>query len=63
MRLKVRFDNLEAAGAKGVLLAGNDEEPGLGIAGNDTLPGFRLAASAAKDLRTQITAAEAAGKP
>ena len=60
---KVRFDNLEAAGAKGVLLAGNDEEPGLGIAGNDTLPGFRLAASAAKDLRAQITAAEAAGKP
>ena len=60
---KVRFDNLEAAGAKGVLLAGNDEEPGLGIAGNDTLPGFRLTASAAKDLRAQITAAEAAGKP
>ena len=60
---KVRFDNLEAAGAKGVLLAGHDEEPGLGIAGNDTLPGFRLAASAAKDLRAQITAAEAAGKP
>lgn len=47
---KVRFDNLQAAGAKGVLLAGHDEEPGLGIAGNETLPGFRLAASAAKDL-------------
>ena len=60
---KVRFDNLQAAGAKGVLLAGHDEEPGLGIAGNETLPGFRLAASAAKDLRAQITAAEAAGKP
>ena len=60
---KVRFDNLQAAGAKGVLLAGHDEEPALGIAGNETLPGFRLAASAAKDLRAQITAAEAAGKP
>ncbi len=60
---KARFDNLAAAGAKGVLLAGHDEEPALGIAGNDSLPGFRLAASAVTGVREQIAAAEKAGKP
>ncbi|MFW0182124.1 S8 family serine peptidase [Rothia sp. CCM 9417] len=48
---KVRFDNLEKAGAKGVVLASNLEIENIGIAGNATIPGIRLSKSDAEKVR------------
>lgn len=47
----VRFDNIEKAGGKGVVLAGAVESDEAGIAGNSTIPGVRLARSFAEKLR------------
>ena len=48
---KVRFDNLEKAGAKGVVLASHVEIENVGIAGNSTIPGVRLSKSDAAKVR------------
>ena len=48
---KVRFDNAEKAGAKGVVLSSQEERAELGIAGNETIPGFRVAKSASDKVR------------
>lgn len=48
---KVRFDNAEKAGAKGVVLSSQEERAELGIAGNETIPGFRVTKSASDKVR------------
>jgi subtilisin family serine protease len=53
---KVRFDNVQAAGGVGVLLAGTINEFDAGIAGNATIPGAELTADAAASLQTAATA-------
>ena len=53
---KVRFDNAEAAGAKGVLLSSNENAPGVGIAGNTTIPGVRLSRNSYEQLKDEIAA-------
>lgn len=47
----VRFDNIEKAGGKGVVLAGAVEADEAGIAGNSTIPGVRLNRSYAESMR------------
>ncbi|MDO5750493.1 MAG: S8 family serine peptidase [Rothia sp. (in: high G+C Gram-positive bacteria)] len=53
---KVRFDNAQAAGAKGVVLSSNVNNPGVGIAGNTTIPGVRLSKDSYAELKGDIEA-------
>ena len=48
---KVRFDNVEKAGGKGVVLSSEEEKPALPIGGNESIPGFRVAKSASAKVR------------
>lgn len=52
----VRFDNVEAAGGIGVLLAGTVNTFDSGIAGNRTIPGAELTADSAASLRSAAQA-------
>ncbi|WP_326504107.1 S8 family serine peptidase [Rothia nasimurium] len=54
----VRFNNLEAAGAKGVVLASNLDVETVGIAGNRTIPGIRLNLQHAERVRAAIQQGE-----
>lgn len=54
---KVRFDNLEKAGAKGVVMSSVVFAETAGIAGNSTIPGVRLS----KDDTAKVRAAAKAG--
>ncbi|MFW0110050.1 S8 family serine peptidase [Rothia sp. P13129] len=51
-----RFNNIEAAGGKGVVLAGAVEAENAGIAGNRTIPGVRLNKSSAAKVRDAAAA-------
>ncbi len=64
MRLKVRFDNLEAAGAQRSVLtqATTKREPGLGIAGNRHPAGSAWQHPPLRTCVHRSTAAEAAIK-
>ena len=53
---KTRFDNVQAAGGVGVVMAGHDERYSIGIGGNTTIPGLRLTASSTKDLEKALAA-------
>ena len=53
---KVRFDNVQAAGGVGVVMAGKAERYTIGIGGNATIPGLRLTASSTKDLEKALAA-------
>ena len=48
---KVRFDNVQAAGGVGVVMAGKAERYTIGIGGNATIPGLRLTASSTRTWR------------
>ena len=50
----VRFDNLQAAGATGVVVASNTEVGDTAIGGNSAIPGVRLAKSQVERLSSQI---------
>ncbi|MDY3048511.1 MAG: S8 family serine peptidase [Rothia sp. (in: high G+C Gram-positive bacteria)] len=54
----VRFNNLEAAGAKGVVLASSVEMETTGIAGNKTIPGVRLNRTDAQKVRQAVEAGQ-----
>lgn len=51
---RVRFDNLQAAGATGVVVASNTEVGDTAIGGNSAIPGVRLAKSQVERLSSQI---------
>ena len=51
---RVRFDNLQAAGATGVVIASNTEVGDTAIGGNSAIPGVRLAKSQVERLSSQI---------
>ena len=51
---RVRFDNLQAAGATGVGIASNTEGGDTAIGGNSAIPGVRLAKSQVERLSAQI---------
>ena len=51
---RVRFDNLQAAGATGVVVASNTEVGDTAIGGNSAIPGVRLAKSQVERLSAQI---------
>lgn len=51
---RVRFDNLQAAGATGVVVASNTEVGDTAIGGNSSIPGVRLAKSQVERLSSQI---------
>jgi subtilisin family serine protease len=53
---KVRFDNVQAAGGVGVLLAGTIDIFDSGIAGNATIPGAELTADSAASLQAAAKA-------
>lgn len=53
---KTRFDNVQAAGGVGVLLAGTIDIFDSGIAGNATIPGAELTKQSAASLRAAATA-------
>ena len=53
---KTRFDNVQAAGGLGVVMAGKAERYTIGIGGNATIPGLRLTASSTKDLEKALAA-------
>lgn len=55
---KVRFDNLQAAGATGVVIASNTEVGDTAIGGNSSIPGVRLAKSQVERLSAQIDSGE-----
>ncbi|WP_159076736.1 S8 family serine peptidase, partial [Mycobacterium tuberculosis] len=55
---KVRFDNLQAAGATGVVLTSNTEVGDTAIGGNSSIPGVRLAKSQVERLSAQIDSGE-----
>ena len=55
---KVRFDNVEKAGGKGVVLSSEEEKPALPIGGNESIPGFRVAKSASAKVREAAAAGE-----
>lgn len=54
----VRFNNIEKAGGKGVILASNLDYETIGIAGNSTIPGIRLVAQDAEKVRAALDAGE-----
>ncbi|WP_237201922.1 S8 family serine peptidase [Rothia nasimurium] len=54
----VRFNNIEKAGGKGVILASNLDYETVGIAGNRTIPGVRLVAQDAEKVRAALDAGE-----
>ena len=51
---RVRFNNLQAAGATGVVVASNTEVGDTAIGGNSAIPGVRLAKSQVERLSSQI---------
>ena len=51
---RVRFDNLQAAGATGVVIASDTEVGDTAIGGNSAIPGVRLAKSQVERLSSQI---------
>ena len=51
---RVRFDNLQAAGATGVVIASDTEVGDTAIGGNSAIPGVRLAKSQVGRLSSQI---------
>ena len=51
---RVRFDNLQAAGATGVVIASDTEVGDTAIGGNSAIPGVRLAKSQVERLSYQI---------
>ena len=51
---RVRFDNLQAAGATGVVIASDTEVGDTAIGGNSAIPGVRLAKSQVERLASQI---------
>ena len=51
---RVRFDNLQAAGATGVVIASDTEVGNTAIGGNSAIPGVRLAKSQVERLSSQI---------
>ncbi len=51
---KVRFDNIEKAGGKGVVLTSDRYTEDSGIAGNETIPGVRLNVEDSKKLREAL---------
>jgi len=55
---KVRFDNVEKAGGKGVVLSSEEEKPALPIGGNESIPGFRVAKSASAKVREAAATGE-----
>ena len=55
---RVRFDNLQAAGATGVVLTSNTEVGDTAIGGNSSIPGVRLAKSQVERLSAQIDSGE-----
>ena len=55
---KVRFDNVEKAGGKGVVFSSEEEKPALPIGGNESIPGFRVAKSASAKVREAAATGE-----
>ena len=55
---RVRFDNLQAAGATGVVIASDTEVGDTAIGGNSAIPGVRLAKSQVERLSAQIDSGE-----
>lgn len=53
---KARFDNVEKAGGKGVILPSDVSSFRGGIAGNTTLPGIQLLKDGTQDLNTAVAA-------
>ena len=51
---KVRFDHIEAAGGKGVVLASQVKLEDSGIAGNTTIPGVRINSDSAEKVREAV---------
>ncbi len=51
---KVRFDHIEAAGGKGVVLASQVKLEDSGIAGNSTIPGVRINSDSAEKVREAV---------